>query len=264
MVVRSKGVLSRVRHAPAHLAATYRRSSTRSVPAAVLPGAELIHLGGGEMLPCPGVESLPLAPMARSLGLGSASLALPAAKVHVLHDAEICPGARLVRDREGRVVSESLTADMIGKVGMGEDADRRRPVEICGNVAIYRSPWRPHYHTLIDHLPRAALLAQPAMHRLGQITLVHDGPLHPIEELLLPALLGGRIRLRQVEPTQVVRAERVLLPGYVTRPGSGAIPSWYRRWVDRIAAGLGPRVLRTETAGLAALAVVQARWGDLR
>ncbi len=27
---------------------------------------------------------------------------------------------------------------------------------------------------------------------------------------------------------------------------------------------LGPRVLRTETAGLAALAVIQARWGDLR
>lgn len=29
-------------------------------------------------------------------------------------------------------------------------------------------------------------------------------------------------------------------------------------------AGLGPRVLRTETAGLVALAVVQARWGELR
>ncbi|ATE60872.1 16S rRNA (uracil(1498)-N(3))-methyltransferase [Thauera sinica] len=29
-----------------------------------------------------------------------------------------------------------------------------------------------------------------------------------------------------------------------------------------IAVGLGPRVLRTETAGLAAIAVLQARWGD--
>jgi 16S rRNA (uracil1498-N3)-methyltransferase len=29
-------------------------------------------------------------------------------------------------------------------------------------------------------------------------------------------------------------------------------------------AGLGPRILRTETAGLVALAVLQARWGDLR
>lgn len=30
-----------------------------------------------------------------------------------------------------------------------------------------------------------------------------------------------------------------------------------------IAVGLGPRVLRTETAGLAAISVLQARWGDL-
>ena len=28
------------------------------------------------------------------------------------------------------------------------------------------------------------------------------------------------------------------------------------------ALALGPRILRTETAGLAALAVMQARWGD--
>ena len=27
--------------------------------------------------------------------------------------------------------------------------------------------------------------------------------------------------------------------------------------------GLGPRILRTETAGLAAIAAIQARWGDL-
>jgi len=38
----------------------------------------------------------------------------------------------------------------------------------------------------------------------------------------------------------MVHADTVLLPGYVTRPGAGAIPSWYRRWVDRTAASLGP------------------------
>jgi len=27
---------------------------------------------------------------------------------------------------------------------------------------------------------------------------------------------------------------------------------------------MGPRILRTETAGLAALAILQALWGDLR
>jgi 16S rRNA (uracil1498-N3)-methyltransferase len=48
-------------------------------------------------------------------------------------------------------------------------------------------------------------------------------------------------------------------------PESGFSPAEYRSacgagWQP---ASLGPRVLRTETAGLAALAVVQARWGDL-
>ena len=38
-----------------------RRPTHRTVPAAVLEGTELIHLGGGESVPCPGIESLPLA-----------------------------------------------------------------------------------------------------------------------------------------------------------------------------------------------------------
>jgi hypothetical protein len=104
-----------------------------------------------------------------------------------------------------------------------------------GTIALYRSPWRSLFHTLIDHLPRAALLSQPVMRRLGPITLVHDGELTPMEQLLLPRLLGRQVTLRQVDRTRRVSAERILLPGYVTRPGAGAIPSWYRRWVDRTA-----------------------------
>jgi 16S rRNA (uracil1498-N3)-methyltransferase len=48
-------------------------------------------------------------------------------------------------------------------------------------------------------------------------------------------------------------------------PESGFSPAEYQRACDTgwQPAALGPRVLRTETAGLAALAVVQARWGDL-
>ena len=85
------------------------------MPAAVLEGTELIHLGGGENVPCPGVETLPLAPSARRLGLGSPSLALPPARVHVLRDVTLCPDSRLVIDRRGRIVAESLTADMVGR-----------------------------------------------------------------------------------------------------------------------------------------------------
>jgi capsular polysaccharide biosynthesis protein len=210
------------------------------VPAAVLDGTELIHLGGGESLPCPGVERLPLAPSARHLGLGSPSLALPPARAHVLRDVTLCPTSRTVLDREGRIVAESLSSDMVGRVGPDERELSSAALEIEGTVAIYRSPWRPYFHMLIDHLPRAALLAQPAMRRLGPITLVHDGPLPALEQHLLSNLLPARVRLQEVEAGRRVLADRVVLPGYVTRPASGAIPSWYRRWVDREAAAASP------------------------
>lgn len=217
------------------------------MPAAVLEGTELIHLGGGESLPCPGIERLPIAASARHLGLGSASLALPPARVHVLREVTVCPDSRLVLDRRGRIVAESLSADMVGLVGPEADELHADPIEVDGTVALFRSPWRPYFHTLIDHLPRAALLGQPAMRRVGPVTLVHDGPLSPVEQYLLPRLLPSQVRLRQVAPGRSVVADKVLLPGYVTRPASGAIPSWYRRWIDREAAAVpsatapGPR-----------------------
>jgi capsular polysaccharide biosynthesis protein len=139
---------------------------------------------------------------------------------------------------DGRIVAESLTADMVGRVGPTDAELSAPPLELDGTVAVYRSPWRPYFHTLIDHLPRAALLAQPAMRRLGAITLVHDGPLTPMERYLMERLVPDRVRLVEVEPGRSVRAPRVVLPGYVTRPASGAIPSWYRRWIDRAAASV--------------------------
>ena len=54
-----------------------------------------------------------------------------------------------------------------------------------------------------------------------------------MEAHLLARLLPAQVSLLQVEPGTVVRPERLLLPGYVTRPSAGAIPSWYRRWIDQ-------------------------------
>ena len=211
------------------------RRRFRTVPAAVLDGSELIQLGGGEMVPCPGIGALPVADIARRSGLGSSSLALPPAKVHVLRNVRIAPGTGVVTAGD-RIVAESLTVDMIGHVDVMLSEVRTRPAELPGTVALYRSPWRTYFHTVIDHLPRAALLAQPAVRRLGPLTVVHDGPLTPIEQALLPQLLGPGVSLLQVEPGTGIVADRVMLPGYVTRPWSGAIPSWYRRWIDREAA----------------------------
>lgn len=209
------------------------------MPAAVLDGSELIHLGGGETVPCPGIEALPLAASARRLGLGSPSLALPPSRVHVLRDVILCPGSRLVADTRGRVVAESLSADLWGAVGPTDEELRSTPVHVEGAVALFRSPRHPYFHTLVDHLPRAALLGQRALRRLGPLTLVHDGPLGPMEQFLLRRLLAPGVRLQEVDPGRAVHADRIVLPGYVTRPASGAVPSWYRRWIDRTSEQVG-------------------------
>ncbi len=230
--------MSRLRQALGRVGdvATLGRRRYRTVPAAVLEGTELIQLGGGETVPCPGIGSLPIAAVARRSGLGSSQLALPAAKVHVLRDVRIAPGTGVVVAAGDRIVAESLTFDMVDELEVHHSEFRARPAELPGTVAIYRSPWRTYFHTVIDHLPRAALLAQPAVRRLGPITVVHDGPLTPIEQALLPQLLGPGVALLQVDPGTGIVADQVLLPGFVTRPWSGAIPSWYRRWIDREAA----------------------------
>lgn len=207
----------------------------RTVPASMLPGAELIHLGGGETLPCPDVETLPLDPAVAHGGLGTARLALPPARLHVLPGALVMPGNGVVATAHGRVVAESVTAAMVAKVPLDGSELRARPDEVDGTVAVFRSPLRSEYHTLVDDLPRAGLLIHPAVGRLGNITLLHDGPLTDLEEALLAHMGGRRVRLRQVQPGRPVHADRVVVPNFVTRPGAGAVPSWYRRWSDRVA-----------------------------
>jgi hypothetical protein len=203
------------------------------VPAVSVQGSELVHLGGGESFPCPDAPGLPIDPALRRTGLGTASLALPPARVHALTDVVVDPRYGTVRAPAG-VVAESLTPDHPERPARhvaGPDVDRAR--ELPGTVAVYRGGRRSPYHTMVEHLPRAALLAHPAMRRFGPITLLHDGPLDPLEAWLLPRLVGRHVTVRCVDPETPVRAQRVLLPVPVHRPGAGAVPSWFRRWADR-------------------------------
>jgi 16S rRNA (uracil1498-N3)-methyltransferase len=79
----------------------------------------------------------------------------------------------------------------------------------------------------------------------------------PVDALRLTLSPGAALTLREIERPQ---ASVVLLAG----PEGGLSP---REQADAAAAGfrplkLGPRVLRTETAALAALAAMQVLWGD--
>lgn len=177
-------------------------------------------------------------------GLGTARLALPPARVHVLRNAVVHPGSRVVTTFDGRLVSECVTSSMVGSVPLDGTELRSPPLDVDGTVAVFRTPRRSTYHTLVDDLPRAGLLIHPALARLGPITLVHDGPLDALEVGLLAHLGSRRVRLREVHPGRPLGAERVVVPAFVTRSGAGAVPSWYRRWSDGVplpAVDGGPR-----------------------
>lgn len=233
------------RSATAALARRIAPQRVRIAPAVSFAGSELVHLGGGESFPCPDAPRLPMDPACRRLGLGSPSLALPPARVHSLRDALANPQTGVV-SKDGTVLAESLppdpSADVRSLVG-----DRRAPqIDVEGTVAVYRFGGRSRFHRLVEELPRAALLAHPAMLRFGPVTLLHDGPLDPLEAWLLPRLVGRNVSIRSVDPGTVVAADRVLVPAAVHRNGAGAVPSWYRRWADRTTDSLhgkGPRRL---------------------
>ncbi|SRR5690606_38717271 len=107
--------------------------------------------------------------------------------------------------------------------------------------------WMPHLDELA---PLGNWLAQAQGERVASLQVV----LAPGATRSLAALLD--------DPATPVPGTLWLLCG----PESGFADEELAQALEAgwIAAGLGPRVLRTETAGLAALAVVQARWGDLR
>ena len=125
---------------------------------------------------------------------------------------------------------------------------------------------RAHWQRLI--LAAAAQSRQDRLPRLDEVRKLDDwlhshiGP----DQATLRVILDPRAQRSLGALLAEHEAHR---PGGLTLlcgPESGFSDSEYQAALDVgwIAAGLGPRVLRTETAGLAALAIVQARWGDLR
>lgn len=81
--------------------------------------------------------------------------------------------------------------------------------------------------------------------------------LAPGQRLLLSPQASGTLASREIDPTQPIQLLVGPEGGLGERDVQTALAAGFA------SASLGPRVLRTETAGIAALAVIQSRWGDL-
>ena len=74
------------------------------------------------------------------LGLGYQSLALPPARMYMLERARLCPGSRVVMSRDGRVIEESLSADMVESCELSASEAKGPVVEMEGAIALYQTP----------------------------------------------------------------------------------------------------------------------------
>lgn len=108
-------------------------------------------------------------------------------------------------------------------------------------------------------------IAVSACEQCGRNTVPEVGPLQPLAAYLDGAREAHKLILAPGGERPLVEQPRPAAEVHLMIGPEGG-------WSDAelaachgagcIAVGLGPRILRTETAGLAALAALQARWGD--
>jgi 16S rRNA (uracil1498-N3)-methyltransferase len=113
-------------------------------------------------------------------------------------------------------------------------------------------------------------IVEGALAQCGRVTLPQVHPPLPLEELFArPDLPALRILLHEGAagglpvPAPGEPAPRAVLVAVGPEGGWSAQETQRACEAGFRAARLGPRILRTETAGIAAIAVLQHRWGDL-
>ena len=174
-------------------------SSTRWWRVAVTPGHRLASVARGPQH-----------------GTGHIEACAAPARLHVIPDAVVMPGSGVVCTRDGRVVAESVTSPMIGRVP--PDGGRANPpLDLDGTVAVFRSPLRPTTTRWSTTFPGGwwPILRSGG---LGPITLLHGGALRSWEATLLGSLDFGSDpggRTRSAGPGGPGRH-----PQLVTRPGA--------------------------------------------
>ena len=196
----------------------------------------------------PAVPGLPTDEWAAARGLAGASLALPPAAVRVLRDVHLCVGENVVRTSDGAVVAEGINPERLE--GLRRRHQGAPVLEAEGTAALHGLPVLGTFEALVESFPPVLLLQHPALHALAPVTVLSAGPTTLAEGFLLDRLSNHQVALQVIAAGTAVRPTRTLLPSQVTRTGAGAIPGWYRRWLDEQTRALdvapaAPRLLLT-------------------
>jgi 16S rRNA (uracil1498-N3)-methyltransferase len=112
-------------------------------------------------------------------------------------------------------------------------------------------------------------VASGAAEQCGRAVVPEIAPTATLQQFLAEGPPGLKFLLLEMEGVPLLAARALLAPDSVVLL-LGPAGGWEPREAERIeAAGfapasLGPRILRAETAAIAAVALAQGLWGDLR
>ncbi len=196
-----------------------------------MPGAYPIALTGGDPWNGVTLQDIPLEP--ESTGVRSAPTATRPMQAWFLTNALVAPADGVVLSRRSRKIvaesvntgAESLNAALKPDHLFGHLA-KLRPSSVGRITSLLRSPGRNYYHSLVDNLARVCAFGLGPLSSTGVEVLYHQ-PLSPVEQLVLDRLLPPNVSLRQLESSDLVRAEQFVLPTFPAWRYSGWLPTWY-------------------------------------
>jgi capsular polysaccharide biosynthesis protein len=227
-------------------AEAYRRVFTPAPVEDVVPNPPFVTMTEGE--PWDGdpwnlslLERVPLE--AETLGVRSHPTATRPVRTWFLPDALVAPGdGILLAGRSRRVVAEALNTGA-ESLNAGHDQSGRlrrlaglRPSPVGGNTALFFSPGRNHYHTLVDNLGRIGAFGLPPL-ASTEVDVLYTEPLTAVERFVLDRIRPPNVSMRALDSKCLVRAERLVLPAFPAWRYSGWLPPWY---LDRLRGALLP------------------------
>ena len=139
-------------------------------------------------------------------------------------------------------------------------------------VASQRSVVRLEGERALRRVAHWRAVAASACEQCGRNRMPDVGELEGVRQWLAKPAIGGRVLRLMLDPRSAHTLDRLPRPDAQTRvelligAEGGLAPEEMNLAVqaDFLGIRLGPRVLRTETAGLAVLAAIQCLWGDFR
>ncbi|MGD2081739.1 MAG: glycosyltransferase family 61 protein [Chromatiales bacterium] len=150
---------------------------------------------------------------------------LPPVHAARLRGAYYAPWFNLITDRRGAVLRDSASTVLpIDHRALSKRLPRR-PLELPGHCALFRSVHNSFYHTLIDNLARASLLRAPCYRALAEIKLLVPGPPTAHEQFLFDRCLPGNLVVTQVPDDRQILPEILIFASFPTRRSVSCLPT---------------------------------------